>query len=159
MKTIPFNYDNVDGLTFVYAIPVSSLAGFETDYIHGTKRPLIGNTGDVICIPVIADASFVFTETQSREEGGELWQVQLSGLIPKLSAESDPLIRTLERGEWLVLHQDANGTVQLSGTRDVPLRFASNKTTGQETTNGNSFTFTASEAEPSLIIHDNPFSL
>ena len=74
--------------------------------------------------------------------------------MPKLSIINDDTIRILERGEWLVLNQDNNGTIHLSGTVDDPLNFISNKTSGSgaDQTNGNAFQFMGVTPDSSLII-------
>lgn len=154
MKTIQFDFDNVPGITAVYAIPLTSFVGIAYNPIfYHEAYPLLIRTEEIVQIPVFADSSFSFTEKQSREDGGELWAVEITGMIPKMHPLNDATIRTLERGDWLVMHRDANGSVQLSGTKDVPLHFLSNKSSGQSSTNGNSFLFSGSEPEPSLFIH------
>lgn len=74
--------------------------------------------------------------------------------IPKLRRDTNLIIEQLERGEWLVLSQDHNGTVYLSGSVDVPLTFSCEKTTGDSYTalNASSFLFEGKQPAPSLVI-------
>jgi hypothetical protein len=153
MKTIQFDFDNVGGITQVYAIPLASFLRLRKDYINEMQYFEVKQRADIIAIPVYADSSFTFNETQRQEDGGNLWAVEIAGLIPKRYRLNEKSVRTLERGEWLVLFQDNNGDVVLAGTIEVPLRFLSARTTGTETeVNGNRFTFTGMEAEPSVIV-------
>lgn len=153
MKTIQFDFDNVGGITQVYAIPISSFLRLRQDYINEMQYLEVRQRTDIIAIPVYADSSFTFNETQSLEDGGDLWAVEVAGLIPKRSKLNEKTVCTLERGEWLVLFQDNNGSVVLSGTIDVPLRFLSAKATGSDIEiNGNRFTFSGMEPEPSILI-------
>ncbi len=153
MKTIQFDFDNVGGITRVYAIPTTSFLRLRKDYINEMQYLEVRQREGIINIPVYADTSFTFNETQSQEDGGDLWTVEIAGLIPKRYRLNEKSVRTLERGEWLVLFQDNNGDAVLAGTIEVPLRFSSARTTGTETEiNGNRFTFTGKEAEPSIIV-------
>lgn len=153
MKTIQFDFDNVGGITRVYAIPVTSFLRLRKDYINEKQYLEVRRRTDIVAIPVYADSSFSFNETQSQEEGGDLWTVEITGLIPKRSRLNEITVRILERGEWLVLLQDCNGDIVLAGTTEMPLRFSSARTTGTETEiNGNRFTFAGVEPDPSVIV-------
>ena len=154
MQTIKFDYDNRPGISRVYAIPVASFLRLRKNYINNTTMLEVQNRDAIIDIPVNSQ-TFLFTEDQTLEEAGETYNVIIQGCIPKISAANDINIRTLERGEWLVLHQDNNGVIHLSGTKDVPLHFATSKTSGTVAgdVNGNTFNFHAITPEPSLIIN------
>ena len=154
MKTIQFDYDNRPGVSRIYAIPVTSFLRLRKNYVNNTTHLEVKDRDAIIDIP-INTLSFRFTENQTSDEPGETYHPSIEGCIPKLSSVNDKMIRKLERGEWLVLHQDNNGVVHLSGTIAVPLTFLSNKTTGAsgEDLNGNSFIFSAITPEPSLIIN------
>ena len=98
----------------------------------------------------------IYSENQTHDDDGDRFEVQVGGFIPR---QSDPLLtRQLERGEWLVVHQDCNGDILLSGTPDIPLCFSSGKTTGSPTErNGNNFSFAATQAAPSVHIDRRAF--
>lgn len=160
MKTIQFDFDNVGGITRIYTIPVTSFLRLRKDYINDMQYLEVKQRADIIAIPVYADSSFTFNETQSQEDGGELWTVEIAGLIPKRYKLNERIVRTLERGEWFVLFQDKNGDIVLAGSIEVPLHFLSDRTTGTETeVNGNRFKFGGIEAEPSVLIDNKDISV
>lgn len=153
MKTFMFDYDNVPGIASMYAIPVDSFVKSVYDMVTGTCTVSLTNEDEIIQIPVYCGDSFVVKEVQSLEDGGELWNVDISGIIPKRCALSEKEIRILERGEWLALTQDSNGCIVLSGTKEVPLKFEHSRTTGTSgEMNGSSFAFHAKESEPSCVL-------
>lgn len=154
MKEINFDHNNIGGLAEIYAFPPNDLLRVRHDYRSGRHYVEMKTRDNIVSIPVYPDRSFVFDEQKSTADGGDYWQVSIEGVIPKLRYEVSQLIEVLERGEWLVLSQDHNGVVHLSGSVEVPLSFACEKTTGDSYTslNGSSFTFSGSQPAPSLII-------
>lgn len=150
MKRILFNSDQVGGLAVILAIPVAAFNRIKQNYSTGVRTVSLSSSQDVIEIPVVNDHGYSFEEVQSTEDGGDVYDVSIQGVIPR--SDADPKLRQeLERGEWLVLHKDRNGTCRLSGSKDVPLHFYSNRTSGKTTANmnGNNFTFSAQESSPS----------
>lgn len=153
MKTLSFDYDNVSGISLIYAVPVSSFLRMTPDPINESTLVELIRRDAIISIPVYAGDSFVLSEIQSLEDGGEVWQVSIEGIIPTRSRLNEKHIRVLEQGDWLVLSQDSNGTVTLSGTAEVPLKFSHSRSTGSTSElNGSRFTFSAKESEPSIIL-------
>lgn len=154
MKEINFDYNNIGGLAEIYAFPPADLLRVRHDYRSGKDCVEMKTRDNIVAIPVYPDRSFVFDEQKSTADGGDYWQISIEGIIPKLRHEVAQIIETLERGEWLVLSQDHNGTVHLSGSVEVPLSFACEKTTGDSYTalNGSSFTFSGSQPAPSRVI-------
>ena len=155
MKRISCNTDNVGGLTTIVAIPLASFNRIKEVFSTGQKYVSVASTADVIELPVLNDGSFSFEEVQSAENGGDTYDVTIQGVVPR--SDTDPeLRRELERGEWLVLHQDGNGACRLSGTVDVPLRFSSHRASGNTpvSVNGNAFTFSAQEPSPSVEVEE-----
>ena len=154
MKEINFDFNNIGGLAEIYAFPPSDLLRVRHDYLHDTDSVELKTRDNIVAIPIYPDRSFSFTEQQSVDDGGEYWQVSIEGVIPKLRRDTNLIIEQLERGEWLVLSQDHNGTVYLSGSVDVPLTFSCEKTTGDSYTalNASSFLFEGKQPAPSLVI-------
>ena len=150
MKTISFNPDNIGGVALIFAIPVSAFIRVKKDYVSGLSYVSVSSKDDIIQIPVINDSSFSFIESQSLESGGDMYAVKISGVIPRIDI-SDDIRRELERGEWMVMHADANGSFRISGSEDVPLIFSSSRSTGgsPSSLNGNSFSFSGNEPDPS----------
>lgn len=156
MKTLSFDYDNVSGISLIYAVPVSSFLRMTSDPINESTLVELIKRDAIISIPVYAGDSFVFTEIQSLEDGGEAWQVSIEGIIPTHCRLNERHIRALEQGDWLILSRDSNGIVTLSGTTDVPLKFTHSRTTGTSSElNGSRFTFSGKESEPSIIISND----
>jgi hypothetical protein len=154
MKKITFDFENVGGLMECYAIPLSSFLRIREDYIGQKKVLEVQNRDDIISIPVYMDSSFSFSEKHDWDEGGDSWQPSIEGIIPKDCLENAADIETLERGEWMLLSRDYNGTVRLSGTEDFLLKFTDTKNTGTAATDINqiSFTFSGKQDCPSLIL-------
>ena len=149
MKTIDFNFDNVGGMAHLYLIEAAAISAVNTNVSSGKVLPVLDNGATIYNIKVYGD-SFVFSEVMSVEDSGDVFNVIISGFIPKLDNLVD--IAKLERGEWLALHQDANGNIILSGTRDVPLRFLSSKSTGSGSAkNATAFTIQGKEPTPSMM--------
>ena len=154
MKKINFDHNNIGGLAEIFAFPPSDLLRVRHDYRSGYDCVELKTRDNIVAIPVYPDRSFVFDEQKSTADGGDYWQVSIEGVIPKLRHDVSVLIEVLERGEWLVLSQDYNGVVHLSGSVEVPLSFACEKTTGDSYTslNGSSFTFSGSQPAPSVVV-------
>ena len=153
MKTIQFDFDNRPGISRMYAIPVASFLRLRKDYRKRTTHLEVKDRDNIIDIPVHT-SSFMFKEDQSTEVAGETYNIVVSGSIPKISGVNRSTVYTLEHGEWLVLHQDNNGTIHLSGTVDDPLSFHSGKSTGSgaDGINGNVFSFSGITPDSSVII-------
>ena len=154
MKQITFDFDNLGGLAEIYAIPPSSFVRVRQDYIKNRKVLEVKNREDIIAIPMFADDTFSFSEEHKRDDGGDYYQPTIEGVIPKIALENEEIIETLERGEWMVLSQDHNGVVHLSGNEDVLMTFSSNSTTtaAKNTRNQIAFKFECKSAEPSPIL-------
>lgn len=151
MKTLTFDFDNRPGLARILVIPPKSFRRLRYDYIMSIQHLEVVDRANIIEIPIFADNSFAVSEKQSSADGGDLWDVNISGCIPK--NENTHIVELLERGDWLVICQDQNGTVKLYGTVDVPLRFLSDKSSGSPSAmNGIRFTFSAKEPEPSVTL-------
>ncbi|MGL4852552.1 MAG: hypothetical protein ACRC3Z_07915 [Phocaeicola sp.] len=153
MKTVQFDTDNRPGLSRLFAIPLTSFLRIRPDYRNNTNHLEVKARDQIIDI-ILDTSAFAFNEEQATEEPGETYKLSIEGRIPKLSKLNDSVIRTLERGQWLVLHQDSNGTIQLSGSMDDPLSFHTTKTSGvgADSVNGTSFQFSGVTPSPSLII-------
>lgn len=149
MKTIDFDFDNVGGMAHLYLIDAAAISAINTNVSSGKVLPVLDNGATIYNIKVYGEG-FVFSEVMSIEDSGNVFNVAISGFIPKLDNLVD--IAKLEKGEWLALHQDANGNIILSGTRDVPLRFLSSKSTGSGSAkNATAFTLQAKEPSPSMM--------
>lgn len=154
MKTINFDFENVGGVRECYAIPPSSFKRIRTDYVNNLNYIELSDRTNIIAIPMYANDTFVFSEEKTIAEGGEYWDVDIEGVIPKLCNMNKSLLATLERGEWMVLSKDNNDVVHLSGSVDVPLRFDDTKSSGTSYTdrNGISFKFIGKQPCESVII-------
>ncbi len=158
MKTIDFDFDNVGGISRMYAIAAADVRRITPNAQGGHSRLSLHQGATPVEIPVYSPAATSFRETQTEEDGGSVYEVTISGLIPKIRYIE--VVSQLEKGDWLVVHQDANGNILLSGTTDIPLMFSSSKSTGgSDSVNGNNFTFTAKEPAPSIHIDSRAFYL
>lgn len=154
MRKVKIDFDNIGGLALIYAFPPSDFLRLRHDYISGTDALELKTRDNIIVLPVCGDRSFSFIEQKSIADGGDCWEVTIEGIIPKLNFDTSDIIETLERGEWLVLSQDHNGTVHLSGSVEVPLLFSVERATGDAyaSLNGYTFSFSGTQPSPSVVI-------
>lgn len=151
MKTIEFNFDNVGGMSRLYLIEAKGLVRMETNVANRCVRPVLDDYACVYNIEVYGGDAFQFSEEMTQEDGGEAFAVGISGFIPRM--DNLVTVAELERGEWIAVHEDANGTVLMSGTREVPLHFVTSKSTGTPSArNATAFRLQATEAMPSMIV-------
>lgn len=154
MRKISFNIDNVGGVAEIYAFPPADLLRLRHDYATGADSVELLTRENIVAIPVYPGRAFHFSEEKSLDDGGCCWSVSIEGVIPGIDNEHDELVGILERGEWLVLSMDNNGTARLSGTQEVPLQFSSTRSSGEEYAGlaGTEFSFQGVEPEPSAVI-------
>lgn len=154
MKEISFDRDNIGGLHRVIAIPPSNY-NLEHNYATG-ENSLEYSDVNAVLIPVDADTTYSFVESHGRDEHGDWWQPTITGTIPKQCADNAAIIEQLERGQWVVLCEDNNGTLRLCGDDEIPLTFATDAGTGASTTdiNGTTFTFSGKLGHPSPVISE-----
>ena len=152
MKVISYNPSSVGGLSNIYAIPLSDFVKVAINLQTKNKTVIVKDLNNVIELPCFEDRS-AFKEVESLEEGGKLYSIEVNGFIPGNTTDVITK-RRLERDKWLVLHQDANGSVLLSGTQNSPLLFRSSRTTGgnRAASSGNSYVFYGSTPTPSITI-------
>lgn len=141
MKTLATTDDRIGGLHVVYAIPIGTAYSLDIDYVTGQRSFAISNTDGVYALPCLAE-DYVFGETHERDENGDFWQPTIQGSIPHPSADNAADIEALERGEWVVLCEDQNGTWRLCGDEDTPLTFSTDTTSGTVSSDKNQVAFT-----------------
>ena len=153
MKTIVTTDDRLGGLQIVYAIPVGAAYSVELNHATGQRSISFSNTDGVYALPCLAE-DFVFSEIHERDENGDSWSPTIQGSIPHPSVDNAADIEALERGEWVVLCEDHNGTWRLCGDEDTPLTFATETTSGTVSTDKNQvgFTFTGKLGHPSWVM-------
>lgn len=158
MKNVTFDFRTVGGVANMYAIPLASLNALTKNYATGLYSMTLSDTSNVIKIERYADETFSFSETHGRDGGGDYWDVSVAGAIPKHSTDNAVVIEQLERGEWLVVTEDQNGSLRVCGDEDTQLTFSSDANTGAGYTERNqtTFTFSGRLAHPSWVL--NAFS-
>lgn len=154
MESIGFDFENVGGLAECYAIPVDVFKRIRVDYVRDLRVLEVSARKRVIAIPMYADDSFRHHEEKKHGDGGDYWEVDIEGVIPKWCKDVDVQLEELERGEWLVLSRDNNGVVRLSGSVHTPLWFEGERDTGAAYAerNGVTFHFTGNQARPSQTL-------
>ena len=151
MKTIEFSFDNIGGMSRLYLIDVAGLVRVDTNVSNGSVCPVLASGAHIYNIEVYGGDDFHFSEQMSLEDAGEAYDVNISGFIPRM--DNLMTVTELERGEWLAIHKDANGTILMTGTREVPLRFITNKDTGiAASRNAVAFSLEAIEPTPSVLV-------
>ena len=157
MKILIFDFDNLHGIANMYAVPVGCVNKCVRNPMTGDVILNLTNSDDVIEIPIYQGDSFKTEEVHQLADGGDGWDVKVSGIIPKRCSLNENVIQTLERGEWIVLAQDANGVIVLYGSIEVPLKFTHSRSSGSSgDINGSKFTFSAIESAPSLVLAELP---
>ena len=157
MKILIFDFDNVHGIANMYAVPAAAVSKCERNPMTGDVILRLTGSDDVIEIPTYQGDRFKTEEVHQLTDGGDCWDVKISGIIPKRCALNENVIQTLERGEWLVLAQDANGVIVMYGSKDVPLKFTHSRSSGSSgELNGSAFVFSAKESAPSVVLSELP---
>lgn len=157
MRTLTFDFDNLHGIANMYAIPIASVYQCVQNPLTGQATLTLNDSVMVVQIPVYRGDRFKIDEVQKLVDGGDCWEVTIAGIIPKRCSLNDSVIQDLERGEWIVLSQDANGVIVLYGSTDVPLKFTHSRSSGSSgDINGSKFTFSAIESAPSLVLAELP---
>jgi len=158
MKQVIFDYENIGGLTEIFAIPPSVVKNIHKNYVTGLMDFDIIDLSDVIYIPVYANDTFQYSEEKTDTDAGSAWDVDIEGVIPKICHENDDVLQELEQGEWFVISVDYNGVIHLSGREDAPMTFKCKRGSGTSPSsrNGISFTFSCSQPYPSYIVSKLP---
>ena len=157
MKTLIFDFDNVHGIANMYAVPATAISKCVRNPMTGDVILILTDSDNVIEIPTYQGDRFKTEEVHQLADGGDCWEVKISGIIPKRCALNETVIQKLERGEWLVLAQDANGEIVIYGTTDVPLKFTHSRSSGSSgELNGSAFSFSAKESAPSMVLSALP---
>lgn len=153
MKTIELRFDNVGGMTHLYLFAANGLLRLDTSVTDGKVRPVLASGTTLYNIEVLAADSFQFSEQMDLADGGEVFDVDISGFIPRM--DNNVQVQELEQGEWIAIHQDANGCILMSGSKDVPLRLISDKTTGTSSIkNATKFNLKGLEPRASLVVDE-----
>ncbi len=156
MKNIRIDTESLGGLAYIYAMPPECILRVRVDYNTNELWPEFLLRDHIIRLPVMESSpqEFKFSEVHEWAESGDIYTVSITGYIPRTKELTDEVIHQLEKGRWVVLHIDRNGTAYLSGTDDVPLKFTRKRDTGDTPAARNTvgFTFSAVEAEPSLRV-------
>ena len=134
----------------MYAIPARDILRIRNNWSLGNITPELKRRDRIVELPFYAGDTYNFREEHSVTEDGDRYAICITGIMPSKYVDAGT-IETLRQGEWLVLHQDSIGRIRLSGTQLVPLRFSSISDSGTcpADINGESFTFAATESEPS----------
>ena len=141
----------------MYAVPATAISKCVRNPMTGDVILILTDSDNVIEIPTYQGDRFKTEEVHQLADGGDCWEVKISGIIPKRCALNETVIQKLERGEWLVLAQDANGVIVIYGTTDVPLKFTHSRSSGSSgELNGSAFTFSAKESAPSMVLSALP---
>ena len=83
MEKIGFDFENVGGLAECYAIPVNLFKRIRVDYLRGLRNLELTDRSSVIAIPMYADDSFSHKEEKKHADGGDYWEVDIEGVVPK----------------------------------------------------------------------------
>lgn len=130
MRTINLPLDNVAGISDIYLIGIDNIERCNRNYL-GVDLTL-KNYSDYIVLPYLADETYQFTERMTIEEAGQTFEVNIEGVIPTASADNDAIIREIISKQWLAVTKDNNGEMKIIGSKEVPLSFTFDYTTGKK---------------------------
>ena len=147
MKQLQFDFDNVPGIDYAYAIPLSSFKRVRHDYAIGRNALEDRDRDNIIRIESFND-KFSYIEKKTQNDAGDLWDTSIRISVPKLYSANEDLIHQLERNPWLILFRTKNGSIILSGTVDLPLICSSSKTAD----NGIELVFSSKQENPSIFV-------
>lgn len=144
------NFDNRGGIRRMYAIPARDILRIRNNWSLGNVTPELKRRDRIVELPFYAGQTYSFREEHTLTEDGDRYTISITGIMPSHLVDEWTL-DVLRHDEWLVLHQDTRGRIRLSGTQLIPLRFSSVSDTGTAANelNGETFTFSATEAEAS----------
>ena len=149
MRTINLPLDNVGGLSDIYLICTDNILRYYRDYL-GVDMTL-KSYEDYIVLPYRADDTYVFTEKMTIEEAGPTFEVIIEGVIPTSLEDNDTIIREIISKQWLAVTKDNNGEMKLVGSKEVPLSFSFDYTTGKKgERNGLSFSVSSKQSHRSF---------
>ena len=83
MKTLIFDFDNVHGIANMYAVPAAAVSKCERNPMTGDVILRLTGSDDVIEIPTYQGDHFKTEEVHQLTDGGDCWDVKVSGIIPK----------------------------------------------------------------------------
>lgn len=150
MKLLSKPSDNLGGLLSLWAVPPADLTiGFNVVSFLTTD-----NTIQIYCSP----GSLSFTEKETKEKFGTVYNAELKAFIPKDSPEARNIIDQMSRRKWVVIILDQNEQFKVSGTPDIPLRVSFDMDTGSDPSERNGYivSFYGKQITRSLFI-TNPF--
>lgn len=154
MKKTDFPFDNTGGLRKILAIPFNCFRG--VGFASDTSRVLhLTNTEDIICISCLpADGSF--QENKQEADRGDVYQIEITGVIYGKSKNNDQIISELDAGCWIIATEDAEGNWVVSGTNRVRLVFERKKDTASSRSGlkGTSFSFSCEDEYESINIQN-----
>lgn len=140
-------------MLYLYAIPYSASPLIEKNDITGLHT-IQFDMDDVIKIECYDDETFSFSEVHGRDEHGDYWEVNIKAVTPKACLDNALTIEQLERGEWIVVSKDQNGTLRVSGDERTYLFCSSDATSGTAYVDANHtvLTFSGKLGHPSWLI-------
>jgi hypothetical protein len=157
MKKIEFDFLNIGGLQKIYAVPPASFLRVREDITSGNCYLDLTRLDDVIDVYLIYDTA-VFNEVQSRNTPGALYDVSISGIIPKSNPLNREQLLTLESAPFLVLFMDNNDNIRLAGNENNRLFFTRKETSGTlNSRNQIEFEFKGKQSHPCYFIHPQIF--
>jgi hypothetical protein len=155
MKAITFDFcSNLGGVSKLYAIPPALLEAVTHNYTKKESYLNLTNTDDMIEIYCTID-TILFSEEKSQQSSGGAYNIEISGVIPKANELNQEQLDRLESEYWLVLFEDNNGNIRLSGDEESHLIFNRTDNTGKGMAARNQvdFTFSGMQSHSSYFIY------
>jgi len=150
MKQLNKPSDNLGGLLTIWAVPPSDLLiSFNAISFLSTE-----NIIQLYC----STGSLSFSEKETEESLGKVYQTEINAFVPKDSPEAQDIIQEMSRRKWVIIILDQNEQFKIAGTPKIPLRVSFNLNTGSDTQdrNGHTVSFFGNQISKAKFIL-NPF--
>lgn len=150
MKQLNKPTDNLGGLLSIWAIPPAEL----TINLNTISFSSTANIIQLYC----SSGSLSFSEKETKENLGTVYQTEINAFIPKDSPEAQEIINGMSRRKWVVIILDQNEQFKVAGTPQIPLRVSFNLETGSDIPdrNGHTVSFYGKQISKAQFIQD-PF--
>ncbi len=142
--------ENLGGILKIWAVPPTDvLIQYHEANIVSTDRII-----ELYCTP----GTMSFSEKETTQKPGKLFETELKGFIPYSNTEYSPILDELSRKKWVLVFMDENQLFRICGTPEIPLRASLNLDTGSamSDSNGILISFFGTQTQKAIFI-SNPF--
>lgn len=154
MEKVNLFSDNIGGISKIYVISPECVSRIIENEVTNKSFLVLKNRNKIF--EILADEDFEFKEIEQETDDGISYNTSLEGFISKIDKNSSSILEKLVLNRWMLVHQDGNGEIWLSGSKEFPLTFSYSRTSGKRPNDRNcaSFILEGVQANPSVRIED-----